>query len=51
VSVEAATATEADALSTAFSVMPEQATAPIVRQLGLVAHFVRPDGSRLVQRA
>lgn len=51
VSVEAATATEADALSTAFSVMPEEATAPIVRRLGLVAHFIRPDGSGLVQRA
>ena len=51
VSVEAATATEADALSTAFSVMPEEATAPIVRRLGLVAHFVRPDGTRLVQLA
>ncbi len=51
VSVEAATATEADALSTAFSLMPEEATAPIVRKLGLVAHFIRPDGSRLTQRA
>ncbi|MGO9755752.1 MAG: FAD:protein FMN transferase [Roseiarcus sp.] len=51
VSVEAATTTEADALSTAFSVMPEEATAPIVRKLGLVAHFVRRDGSRFVQKA
>jgi thiamine biosynthesis lipoprotein len=51
VSVEAATATDADALSTAFSVMPEEATAPIVKKLGLVAHFVRPDGSRFEQRA
>jgi thiamine biosynthesis lipoprotein len=51
VSVEAATTTEADALSTAFALMPEEATAPIVRKLGLVAHFVRPDGSRFVQRA
>jgi FAD:protein FMN transferase len=50
-SVEAATATAADALSTAFTLMPEQATAPIVQALGLVAHFVRPDGSRLVQHA
>jgi thiamine biosynthesis lipoprotein len=50
VSVEAATATEADALSTAFTLMPEEATAPVVRALGLVAHFVRADGSRLVQR-
>ncbi len=51
VSVEAATTTEADALSTAFSVMPEEATADVVRRRGLVAHFMRPDGSRLVQRA
>ena len=50
VSVEAKTATEADALSTAFTLMHEQATAPIVHALGLVAHFVRPDGSRIVQR-
>jgi FAD:protein FMN transferase len=51
VSVETGTATQADALSTAFTLMAEEATAPIVRALGLVAHFVRPDGSRLVQRA
>lgn len=51
VSVEAATATEADALSTAFTVIPAEATAPVVDALGLVAHFVRSDGVRLVQRA
>jgi thiamine biosynthesis lipoprotein len=51
VSVEAATATEADALSTAFSVMPEEAIAEVVRRRGLVAHLIRPDGSRLIQRA
>jgi thiamine biosynthesis lipoprotein len=51
VSVEAATATQADALSTAFSLMSEEQTAPIVRKLGLTAHFIRPDGSRLTQRA
>lgn len=51
VSVEAATATEADALSTAFSVMPEDATAEVVRKRGLVAHFMRPDESRFTQRA
>ena len=51
VSVEAATAAQADALSTAFSLMPEEATAPLVRTLGLVAHFVRLDGSRFTQRA
>jgi FAD:protein FMN transferase len=51
VSVEAATATAADALSTAFALMPEEATAPVVQAFDLVAHFVHPDGSRLVQRA
>ncbi len=49
VSVEADSATEADALSTAFTLMPEEATAPVVRALRLVAHFVRADGSLLVQ--
>ncbi|MDR3533538.1 MAG: FAD:protein FMN transferase [Rhodopila sp.] len=51
VSVETDSATAADALSTAFTLMTEDATAPVVRDLGLVAHFVRPDGSRLVQHA
>lgn len=50
VSVEADNATAADALSTAFSLMPEQATAPIVQKLGLTAHFLRADGARLIQR-
>lgn len=50
VSVEAATATEANALSNAFAVMPLEASAPVVRARGVVAHFVAPDGSRLVQR-
>ena len=51
VSVEAATATESNALSNAFAVMPTEAIAPVVRALGLVAHFVHPDGARTVQRA
>jgi thiamine biosynthesis lipoprotein len=51
VSVEAATATESNALSNAFALMPAEATAPIVRALGLVAHFVRPSGERMTQRA
>ena len=51
VSVEAATATESNALSNAFAVMPEAATAPIVGARGLVAHFVRPDGTRFTQGA
>lgn len=50
VSVEAATATESNALSNAFALMPAEATAPLVRARRLVAHFVRPDGARLVQR-
>jgi thiamine biosynthesis lipoprotein len=51
VSVETGTATMADALSTAFALMSEEATAPVVRELRLIADFVRPDGSRLVQHA
>ena len=51
VSVESETATEGNALSNAFALMPAEKTEPIVRSLGLVAHFVRPDGSRFTQRA
>ncbi len=50
VSVEAATATEANALSNAFAVMPAEAVAPIVRARSVVAHFVAPDGARLSLR-
>lgn len=46
VSVVAETAATADALSTAFSLMPIEAATPIVRQLGLQAYFVMPDGRR-----
>lgn len=49
VTVLAATATMADALSTGFSLMGLDATLPIVRQCGASAHFVLPDGSRQVQ--
>ena len=49
VSVEAATATESNALSNAFAVMPEAATAALVGARGLIAHFVRPDGTRFTQ--
>lgn len=45
VSVLAATATMADALSTAFSNMSQEQTAPLVRHLGLSAWFVQADGS------
>ena len=51
VSVESETATDGNALSNAFALMPAEKTEPVVRSLGLVAHFVRPDGSRFVQRA
>ena len=51
VSVEIANATEANALSNAFALMPEKATAAIVSSLRVTAHFVRPDGTRMVQRA
>ncbi len=51
VSVEAGAATEADALSTAFTLMPKEATAPLVRERGLIVHFVHLDGSRLTQHA
>lgn len=51
VSVESDTATDGNALSNAFALMPADKTEPIVRKLGLTAHFVRPDGSRLVQAA
>lgn len=51
VSVESETATAGNALSNAFALMPADRTEPIVRSLGLVAHFVRPDGSRFIQRA
>jgi thiamine biosynthesis lipoprotein len=51
VSVIAPLATTADALSTAFSLMPLDRTEAIVRRLGIRAHFALPDGSRLVQSA
>jgi FAD:protein FMN transferase len=44
VSVVAATATTADALSTAFSLLPVESVQPIVTQLGLHAYLVMPDG-------
>lgn len=49
VSVIAPDATTADALSTAFSLMPLANTLPIVRQLDLRAHFVMPDGRIVIQ--
>lgn len=49
VSVVAPRATDADALSTAFSLMPLERTQQIVRQLGITAYFTLPDGSRVRQ--
>jgi thiamine biosynthesis lipoprotein len=45
VSVVANMAATADALSTAFSLMPPEQTAPIVRRLALAARFVPPDSA------
>lgn len=47
VSVIAPSATMADALSTAFSLMPLDAIRSIVAQRGIAAHVTLPDGSRL----
>ncbi len=48
VSVVADSATTADALSTAFSLMPVDAIAPIVRRLHLNVYLAMPDGSRKI---
>ncbi|MBN9078821.1 MAG: hypothetical protein BGN87_18795 [Rhizobiales bacterium 65-79] len=45
VSVVADSATTADALSTAFSLMPAEAIAPIARRLRLNVYLAMPDGS------
>lgn len=47
VSVVADTATTADALSTAFSLLPVEMVRPIVSQLGLHAYLAMPDGQRV----
>ena len=49
VSVVAGSATVADAYSTAFSLMPLEATNRLVESLGMEAHFVLPGGARKVQ--
>ena len=51
ISVLADGATLADALSTAFCVMPPAAVRAIVDRLGLCAHLVMDDGSRQVMGA
>jgi len=49
VSVIAPTTTMADALSTAFSLMPLNDTRRVVERYGIQAHFALPDGRRIVQ--
>jgi len=49
VSVMTPRATDADALSTAFSLMPLERTQQLVSKLGITAYFTLPDGSRLRQ--
>lgn len=49
VSVVAPTATAADALSTAFSLMSLEETRRIVDRLGIRAYFALPGGERIVQ--
>lgn len=51
VSVVADASATADAISTAFCLMPPEATAPIVRSLGLRAYFALDGGGWLVQGA
>jgi len=50
VSVIAPTATMADALSTAFSLMPLEATRQLIEHYKIEAHFALPDGGRVAQR-
>ncbi len=47
VSVIAPSATTADALSTAFCLMPLDAARPVLAGLGVEAHFVSRDGTRV----
>jgi thiamine biosynthesis lipoprotein len=51
VSVVAPTSAAADALSTAFCLMPAAATQRIVSALGLTAYFAENDGTWLIQTA
>lgn len=46
VSVVAAEATVADALSTAFSLMPLERAVAVAQDVGAMAYFTMPDGSR-----
>lgn len=49
VSVVASDTTTADAMSTAFSVMPLERARAVVTALGLRAYFTQPDGSTVMQ--
>jgi thiamine biosynthesis lipoprotein len=51
VSVVARTSTAADALSTAFTLLPLDATRRLAESLGVRAHIALPDGTRLIQGA
>lgn len=51
VSVIAPTATMADALSTAFSLMPSHDIDRLARRYGIEAHLTLPNGTRLVAKA
>ncbi len=48
VSVISPTATEANALSTSFTLTPLAMAAAIIRERAITAHFVQPDGHRVV---
>ncbi len=51
VSVIAPTATEANVLSTAFTLTPLEQTRAVIRARRLAAHFVLPDGRRVTEQA
>ena len=48
VSVISPTATEANALSTSFTLTPLATAAAVIRERAITAHFVQPDGQRIV---
>ena len=51
VSVIAPTATEANVLSTAFTLTPMEQAHAVIRSRRLAAHFVLPDGRRITGQA
>jgi len=51
VSVIAPSATMADALSTAFSLMPPEETKRVIEQYRIEAHFVLPNGTKVIHSA